>query len=239
MKKATLLLFPAALALWAAEAWQTKPFTEWNEKDIVKIMTDSPWSKKVSVTLPDSGRGPSTAAPGAGGGKGGGRSGPQGTKESGGGDPGIDGASGGGVPDTQLFVRWRTALAINEALAKNKYGAEAGTSPDAKKMLEPEPKYYVIWIAGLPASMRPRDDAAKQQVIKQSTLSLKDKSPIEAADVQYAGQGRASDFFFVFPKTTVLTTDDKEVEFATKLGKVAIKTKFRLKDMEINGKLDL
>jgi hypothetical protein len=248
MKKATLLLFPAALALWAAEAWQTKPFTEWNEKDIQKIVTDSPWAKKVSVTLPSSGRGPgATGAPssgGGGGGRGGGRGGgPQGTKDSGGGDPGISGdtggGGGGGASETNLVVRWRTALVINEALAKTKYGAEAGTSPDARKMLEPEPKYYVIQVSGLPASLRPANDAAKQEMMKDSMLSPKDKSSIAAVDIQFSGQGRASDFYFLFPKSAALTTDDKEIEFATKFGKTAVKAKFRLKDMEINGKLDL
>jgi hypothetical protein len=251
MKKATLLLFPAALALWAAEVWQAKPFTEWSDKDIAKIMTDSPWAKKVSVTLPGFGGGPAAGAPGGGGGggrgggRGGGGGGPQGTAASGGGDPGIGGGAapagggGGGAPETDLFIRWRTALVVNEALAKAKYKEEAGTSPDAKKMLEPEPKYYVIWVNNLPANLRPKDDAAKQEMLKQSTLSPKDKNATAAADIQYAGQGRSTDFFFLFPKTMALTTDDKEVDFATKFGKTVIKAKFKLKDMEINGKLDL
>lgn len=128
---------------------------------------------------------------------------------------------------------------MNEALAKSKYKEEAGTSPDAKKMLEPEPKYYVIWVSGLPANLRPKDDAAKQEMMKLSTLSPKDKNATAAVDVQFAGQGRSTDFFFLFPKTMALTTDDKEVDFATKFGKTAVKAKFKLKDMEINGKLDL
>ncbi len=145
-----------------------------------------------------------------------------------------------GVPETLgLFVRWRTALVVNEALAKSKYGAEAGTSPDAKKMLEPEPKYYVIWVNGLPANLRPQNAEAKQAMMKDSVLNPKDKNSIPAEDIQFAGQGRSTDFFYLFPKSAGLTADDKEVEFVTKLGKTAIKAKFKLKDMEISGKLDL
>jgi hypothetical protein len=252
MKTAILLLFPAALALWAAEVWAAKPYTDWGDKDIQKIMTDSPWAKKVSVALPMAGGAGGGLTPpsvgGGGGGKGGGGGrggGPQGTAASGGGDPGIagDGATGGGggggVPETQLFVRWRTALVLNQALAKSKYGAEAGTSPDAKKMLEPEPKYYVIWVSGLPANLRPRDAESKQAMMKDSVLNPKDKNSIPAEDIQFAGQGRSTDFFYLFPKSAALTADDKEVEFVTKLGKTAIKAKFKLKDMEISGKLDL
>jgi hypothetical protein len=244
MKKVTLLLFAVTLALWAADVWQSKPFTDWSEKDLQKIMTDSPWAKKVSVTLPGLGGPPVPGAPtkGGGGRGGGGKGGPQGTADSGGGDPGVGGDSapgGGGVPETQLIVRWRTALVVNEALAKSKFGAEAGTSPDAKKMLQPEEKVYVIWVSGLPANLRPKTDEEKQAILKQSTLSAKDKDSIAAVDVQFSGQGRASDFYYLFPRAKALTVEDKEVEFATKLGKTAIKTKFRLKDMEINGKLDL
>ena len=241
LKTAALLVFPAALALWAAEVWQAKPYTDWTDKDIQKIMSDSPWSKKVSVALSMGGPGgpvpPSTTGTTGGRGGGGGRSGPQGQSA----DPGIggDAAVGGGVPETVLFVRWRTALVVNEALAKSKYGAEAGTSPDAKKMLEPEPKYYVIWVNGLPANLRPRDAEAKQAMLKDSVLNPKDKNSIPAEDIQFAGQGRATDFFFLFPRSAGITADDKEVEFVTKLGKTAIKAKFKLKDMEINGKLDL
>lgn len=175
LKTAILLMFPAALALWAAEVWQSKPYTDWTDKDIQKIMSDSPWAKKVSVAL-SMGGGPGGPVPpsttGSTGGRGGGRSGPQGTAASGGGDPGIGGdiQPGVGVPETVLFIRWRTALVVNEALAKSKYGADAGTSPDAKKMLEPEPKYYVIWVNGLPANLRPRDAEAKQEMLKDSVL---------------------------------------------------------------------
>jgi hypothetical protein len=239
LKTAALLVFPAGLALWAAEVWQAKPYTDWSDKDIQKIMSDSPWSKKLSVALSNGGPGgpvpPSTT--GATGGRGGGRSGPQGQSA----DPGIGGdvPVGGGVPETVLLVRWRTALVVNEALAKSKYGADAGTSPDAKKMLEPEPKYYVIWVNGLPANLRPQGADAKQAMLKDSVLNPKDKNSIPAEDIQFAGQGRATDFFFLFPRSAGLTTADKEVEFVTKLGNTAIKAKFKLKDMEINGKLDL
>src|ERR1700733_2327727 len=116
MKKAPLLLFPAALALWAADVWQAKPFTEWSDKDIAKIMSDSPWAKKVSVTLPTSGRGgggPPAGGPGGGGGgggrgggRGGGGGGGGGADGGGGGDPsaGGGGGGGGGAQETDLFV---------------------------------------------------------------------------------------------------------------------------------------
>ena len=36
--------------LSAAAAWEEKPFTQWSEKDVEKLLTDSPWAGKASLT---------------------------------------------------------------------------------------------------------------------------------------------------------------------------------------------
>ena len=38
-------------ALAAAEFWETKHFTTWSDKEVEKILTDSPWSREVGVPL--------------------------------------------------------------------------------------------------------------------------------------------------------------------------------------------
>src|SRR5689334_6618222 len=97
LKKPTLLLLLFALCMWAADFWTTKPFTEWNDKEVSKILTDSPWSAKVTV-----GGGPPaftgsdgrSGGGGGGGGRGGRGGGPQGDAATA--DPGIDGGGGFG-----------------------------------------------------------------------------------------------------------------------------------------------
>jgi hypothetical protein len=43
---------------------------------------------------------------------------------------------------------------------------------------------------------------------------------------------------FMFPRDNPLTLDDREVEFITKLGsEIEIKRKFRLRDMQVDGRL--
>jgi hypothetical protein len=44
-KPASLLLLLALIAITPAIAqdWKQKPFTSWNEKDVTKVLTDSPW----------------------------------------------------------------------------------------------------------------------------------------------------------------------------------------------------
>jgi hypothetical protein len=42
-----------------------------------------------------------------------------------------------------------------------------------------------------------------------------------------------------FPKTTLITLDDQDVELSTVIGTYAVKKRFKLKDMMYNGELAL
>jgi hypothetical protein len=41
----------AAVMLWAGEPWKEKPSTEWTEKEVKKILGDSPWSRPVKKNM--------------------------------------------------------------------------------------------------------------------------------------------------------------------------------------------
>ena len=267
MKKLTVLLFVSlfmgVVALWAADFWQTKPFTDWDQKEAQKLLTDSPWAKRLSISLP--GGGQQNAGGGKGGGRGGrGGGGPAGESAdpgiSGGGAPGIaenaglggrGGGGGGGfgagssdtgvaqVPSLQLLVSFRSALPWREALAKFKYGAEAGTNPEAKKLVEAKQEYYIVDVGGLPAYVQPHDDDDKKRLLIQTLLSAKGKDPLTAIEVQFGMDGRNVDAYFFFPRMAEFTVNDKEVEFDTKVGGLAIKDRFNLKNMVISGKLEM
>ena len=75
----------------------------------------------------------------------------------------------------------------------------------------------------------------KELLLKNTSLSIKGKQPIVPEVLQPSG----SSAIFLFPKTIAIDMDDKEVEFSTKLGQTQVRTKFKLKDMVFNGKLDL
>jgi hypothetical protein len=262
MKKFTVLLFVflfmGVAALWAADFWQTKPFTSWDQKEAQKLLLDSPWARRVSISLPG---GPQNGGGGGGGKRGGRGGGPAGESA----DPGITGgapagiaenAAGGGkggggfgagssdtgvtqVPSLQLLVSFRSALPLREAVAKLKYGAEAGTSPEAKKLVEDKQEYYIVAVAGLPAYVQPHDNDDKKGMLTQTLLSAKGKDPLTAMDVQFSMDGGNVDAFFIFSRTTEFTVNDKEVEFDTKAGGLVIKNRFSLKNMVINGKLEM
>jgi hypothetical protein len=255
MKKLLLLAIPVAagtfaVSLLAADFWQSKPFTDWNDKDVQKMLQSSPWSKPFSVALAGGGNG-STAGRRAGGGNSGSSnptapmSGPAGTGDQGGlgrykgGDPGAEGGASG-VPTVNLTVRWQSAMPVREAIVKAKYGNEAGTSAEAKKALEEKVDHYILSVGGLPkAALQGDADELKKQMLAQSMLMIKGRDPIKPVDFITENGGRTTEVMFAFPKTAPISEEDKEVEFVVRIGEFNVRQKFRLKEMLVNGKLDL
>jgi hypothetical protein len=76
-------------------------------------------------------------------------------------------------------------------------------------------------------------------MLQNTTLTAKGKDPIQATDIKMGGNEQRAVVVFLFPKTAPFSLDDKDVEFATKLGPIVVRQKFHLKDMILNGKLDL
>jgi hypothetical protein len=152
-----------------------------------------------------------------------------------------DGAdSGGSAPTINLIVRWQSARPVREAIVKAKYGNEAGTSAEAKKALDGPVDHYILAVGGLPKTALQGDaDELKKQMLAQATLVIKGKDPIKPIDFMTENVGHSAEAMFAFPKTSPITEDDKEVEFVVKIGEFSVRQKFRLKDMLVNGKLDL
>jgi hypothetical protein len=240
MKKIIPLFLGLAICMWAADFWQSKPYTDWTDKETQKIETNSPWSKSVALSVGGGGGGPDTkrAKHGAAGvdndtGMGVGSSSLPNQK-------GVDsGSPSGGVSAPTIVVSWRSALAFRQAVAKAKFGDEAATSADAKKMINEEPKFYLVMISGLSGRAFRNGDKMKESLLQNTSLIVKGRDPIQASDVQTGGNEQRPVVVFLFPKTAPITLDDKDVEFSTKLGTIAVKQKFHLKDMVFNGKLDL
>jgi hypothetical protein len=222
MKKSAVLVIIFSACLWAADFWQTKPFTEWADKDLSKMISNSPWAKEFSVEMTGS-------APAGGGDK-------KGTR-----DRGQTGAAeaGGGMPSITLTIRWASALPVKEASVRLNFKGDAATSPEAKQRLEANEPDYVIAVSGLNRGMvLGSADELKQAMMGATELVIKGKEPIKPKDFRIVGQGRV-DALFAFPRTNPITEDDKEVEFQSKVGTITIRQRFRLKDMMFNGKLEL
>ena len=83
--------------LSAAGFWETKDYTQWSAKEVRKILNNSPWAKKASLSFGGmGGPGGQGSRGGAGGGRGGGGGGRGGGGGGRGGGGGIPGGGGGG-----------------------------------------------------------------------------------------------------------------------------------------------
>ena len=244
-----LVLGLGAWALGAAEFWERKKFSEWTEKEVRKMLNDSPWARPVEIRVDAMGG----ARAGGGGGRrrgGGGGGGFDASAGSmGGADEGMGGGMGRGgggmpmpeaVPTITVYVRWRTALPVKQALVRARFGDEAATSPDAAKFLSAQETHHIIEIAGVPMPMlRIKPDQLKAG----AQLRIKDKPPIQAVDLKAGRDENRINLYLMFPRqqdgTPVIVLEDKEVEVLLKAGPLDIRRKFRLKDMIFEGKLEI
>jgi hypothetical protein len=242
----------AAAALFAAEPWKAKKYTEWTVKEAERILKDSPWAKAVTISPPDAapavgGRGGGGRGGGGGGGRGGGGGGGGGmssgadsgfgiernSAESGAG-VGTRGESGGsGARSMIVVVRWESAQPIRQATMRREILLGNLKPEDAEERLKHALEVYVIGVSGLPIPMLRGASADK---IKASTFLKPDKGdPIALQDLKMT-RAQPPDVLFVFPRSAKLPDDAKTIEFVSRLGRIEVRKKFALKDMVYEGK---
>ena len=162
-------------ALLAADFWEDKDFTTWSDTEVEKMLTDSPWSREVTIVLSGptaEGNGrmrvsvPGANGPGGGGG-GGGR--------------------GGGfnrpVRRAKVTVSWIAALPVKQAQVRSEIGIDARIPPQSQGLLSQTEPYYVVSVSELP----PPFVALAQDiptVVAEAELKRKNKEPISPYDVQ-------------------------------------------------------
>ncbi len=243
MKKSAGALLLFALCLFAADFW-TKPFGEWTDKDLQKMVSNSPWARTVNVPMngptPPSlgsplGRDadpgvPSPISEGGGGGRGG----------RGGRPSGPDAAGPPAGFSSPVVIRWQSALPVKQALARLQYGAETAIPAEARRGIETADADYVIVVAGPLQPFLRGDLEALKEAAKQATqLAVKGKAALKPSDVKFGSVQKTVQAYFAFPRSAAFSPDDKEAEFSTRLGDLTLKQKFRFKDMTVNGKLEL
>lgn len=247
MKKTAGLAILFAFSLLAAEFWQ-KPYTEWSDKDVVKMVTNSPWAKSNNLSMGPAGfgGGPAPITPGGNAEGGGGFGGSGGGGGRGGGPQGGGGFEGGGgdgaslVRAVEVAARWQTALPVRQAFVRLKFGAEADKSADAKKILDEEVKSYEIVLSGpIQPMLKGKPDDLAKALSEVTSLSSSRTGAIKPSQIEMSRSPKSVDVLFVFPKSMPFTAEDKEVEFSTKIGPSTLKYKFKPKEMMFNGKLEM
>ncbi|HJN42906.1 MAG: hypothetical protein QGI10_15125 [Vicinamibacterales bacterium] len=201
--------------LSAADFWEEKDFTAWSDKDVEKMMTNSPWAKRVTVVFPR----PPTESGGRGGGRG-----------------GRGGGFGGGSPQARLIVRWQSALPVRQAAVRAQIGSDGAVGPEAQAVLDQNAPGYFVVVSGVPGQF---GRLSSEALMVDARLERKGAEPIRPVQAAAQREGRGVALAYVFPKDDAIVLADKDVEFVTKVGDTTIKRKFKLEDMVYNDQLEL
>jgi hypothetical protein len=229
-----VVLLLAAMVWAGGDPWKTKPYQQWDAKDVRKVLDASPWARSVQVEAPwisggdtsgtDSGGssqpGPARAGPGA-------RSGP--------GGGGVD-TGAGGPPTAALatyLVRWGSSRTIREALFRNAVLAGQIKEDAAAQQLAQPVENYEIVVAG--PDMKPFQSVDEK--ILQNGAFLMDRktkqkiAPI-SAKIQNSEDGKKIvSVAFIFPKksdsgVSTIGADVKVVDFQCVVTNVKIEASF-------------
>lgn len=226
-----VIVLCSVLLLYAEKKafWSTKPYTEWTQKDVDKMLKDSPWAKTIPLSQTAD-----TALQSGGGGRGGSRGGEGEALDTAGGPEGYR-------AQPKLVVTWYSKP-VREAVAR---GIQLNNPSAPKEQVDqllnrPESPFYDLLIMGWNPG-RNRSDSV--QVLKEGTyLQKKNKEKVALKEV-IMPQRRADPLVLRFAREAdgkpVLTLQDKEVQLVLKMGNNIIRVPFKLIDMVVNERLEL
>ncbi len=238
------------------DPWKSKPYQQWDDKDVRKILGDSPWSKVIQVDatwtnlkdIPaaDSSQLPSgsTTAPAAGG--------KMGSSPTAGANPTVGGAAappsdpGDPKPQVTFAVRWVSSRTLQRAAARSAELAGQIKPEDAEKQLANPPDVYEIALTG--PDMRPFQSAADDTLKKSAELiDKKSKEKMSPSEVQInrsADGKKVQAVAFIFPKKAdngepAIPEDEKSVDFVCNVNGAKIHVTFDVSKMQDNQGRDL
>ncbi len=217
----------AGTVAWADDFWDEKNFLEWNNKELRKMTTDSPWAKKAQVKVSRGGDFslvPSSASASS-----------RDMTDVGSGGGGSFGRSGG-TPRIDLFVMWRSARPLKKAIVKSLVGNSNDVSAAQQEFLDREEEYYIVVLGSVPPDFA-RAFENLEGVDEKISLDRKGKDKIFIQEIQV--QAMAGEVHLLFPKTDAIVVEDKDVELNVDMDGLRFKKKFSLKNMVVNGKLEM
>jgi hypothetical protein len=133
-----------------------------------------------------------------------------------------------------MTLLWRSAMPIKQALRrKEMLAGSTSNQPDSLNRTETE---YVVMLTGIPMRLAP---PPVDQALEQFVLNVDTQKPIYATKIYLQEHERTVDLVMIFPRTQPIGPQDKEVEVVAKYGFLETKKKFKVKDMMVNGKLEL
>jgi len=232
----------AGFARAGGDPWKSKPFGQWDEKDVRKILSDSPWARPVQVHAPWK-MDDSTASLGQSANANQDR--PMGTLGGGAkAGPVVDPTQQ--IPLAAFIVRWFSARTMREAALRGTVLAGQMKQEDAEQKAAQAPGAYQVLVAG--PDMAPFA-GADEKALKDGAflLTKKTKQRILASmvELQKAPDGKkVLAAVYSFPMKTAggessIAADERAVDFTCLVGGAKIQTTFDLSKMEDTQGRDL
>jgi hypothetical protein len=229
-----------ALGISSAEPWKDKEYKSWTQDEVQKILYESPWVKMVEISAPwlkgrmqyltplptdcdgrpDMNRGDRTPT---------------------------SWTLGGNESIVIYQIVWRSARTVRAAKLQQSILCGRGNAERGEELLEQQPDYYILTVHS--PDMTPFKGVDEEALIKATSLLPKKTgkkfSPESVAIGQYGNGGGAPYMLtFKFPRKSdngepTVANDEKEVEFASQIGKFTLKTKFQMQKMTVKNGPDL
>jgi len=239
-------IFPKQLALllalllgvtlvWAGDKpWKTKPYQQWDEKEIQTILTDSPWVRTTTIQrswLPVSEKdvAPDPQI------NGGARQMPSGSTQPGGGATAPVRAGEGSLRELNVSIYWQSSRVMRAATARQ--AVLHGEKVDVEKYAsDPQSEYQIILRM---EDMTPFVQHNEEFFQNSAFLQMKKgKSKISPSHVVYERnpKGLIQDAVFFFPKTSpsgipAVSGDETDVQFSCKIADSTLHADFKPREM--------
>jgi len=230
MKRLTtwvLLLLGFSVLLWAGDKdfWKSKPYTEWTEKEVEKMLTDSPWVKKwyydpsryAMPQMPDSENLMR-----------------EGQREA---------STGLPTQPFTLLIAWSTARPWKTAIVR-RYQLTTGESNPEQEKAFIKAEESLIRIQVMSTNPRLLRGITTEQLQESTYLEVKGKNKTKIPIARYVppDMNNPNVALYIFPRehegTPVLSPEVKEIVFHTPISKAEIKIKFKIKDMTVNNQIE-
>jgi hypothetical protein len=238
----------AASLVWAGgDPWKSKPYQQWDEKDLRRIFNDSPWAKVVQIpnaTATPSGTIPPGPDPGGSG---------QGSRTMMGGQTSRPSNPADNPlpqtaenPQAAFVVRWASSRTIREAAVRAAILKGQFQQADAAKELAQTIDTYQVLVAGpdMKAFQALDEASLKGATVLQLKRSKEKLAPSEVK-FEYGPDGRSIlSIIFSFPKKSAngepaIAASEKSVDFSTAAAGQKIGASFDLTKMEDSQGRDL
>jgi hypothetical protein len=142
--------------------------------------------------------------------------------------------------EVYLTVRWSSALPIRQALALERWGRRGLDQPEAVTFLDEPRSDLVLEIFGMPARLGAEGTRNLERDLKKTArLILKGRRPIEPSNVEAPEHGQHLSAELHFPRMEQVSADMGNLEFRAAAGGLEIESKFKLKAMVYDGRLEL